>query len=163
MAALAGIGCLGALALAASPAAAHTELVSSSPKDGSTLVEEPTSVTLTFDQTLRPPAYAVVTAPDGARLSRVDPEVAGATVTQRVETSGLSGSYTVAYRVVTGDGHPITGELTYTVTSGEQSAEPPPTPVGEGSFWTGHWAHALVALGGVLIAFGIAPLWQRRA
>lgn len=100
------------------PAAAHTELESSDPADGAMLAEAPAQVTLTFGEAVTEPAYVVVTAPDGTRVEDGDAAVLDETVRQpldAVETAAQEGSWTLAYRVVSVDGHPVTGELTFGV------------------------------------------------
>jgi methionine-rich copper-binding protein CopC len=156
-------GLLAALgvALAPTPAAAHTALIGSSPPDGSRLDQEPTLVALTFDEPIRAPAYVVVTAPDGSRLSSAAPEVLDNTVTESVTSTGQAGTYTVAYRVVSVDGHPVSGELRYTVTSG--AAVPTADAAELDRRWTDYWPQGLVALGGgALIAFVFLPRWRHR-
>ena len=153
------------LVLASTPVAAHAALVRSSPQDGSTLAREPTLVELVFDDTIGRPAYVVVTAPDGSQVSRGEPQVLNHTVTQTVDAAGLAGRYTMAYRVVSTDGHAASGELTYTVTAGapvdEADAVPAAASEDGASFWHGHWPHLIIAVGGALIAFVIVPRWRR--
>ena len=152
--------------IGAPPAQAHGALVSSTPEDGARLEREPTSVQLTFDDSLRAPAYVVVTAPDGRRISQATPQVLDNRVIEPVTPAGQAGTYTVAYRVVSVDGHAITGDLSYTVTSGatgdEGRTELPTSTQGGASFWTGHWPYVVAAVGGALIAFVVVPRWRRR-
>ena len=110
----------GALLATAAPASAHAALVSSDPADGSRVASLPAEVTLEFNEEISDPAYVVVTAPDGVRVNSGDAVVRGARVTQDLDAQGLAlpaGSYTLAYRVVSADGHPISGEQTFEVTS----------------------------------------------
>jgi copper resistance protein C len=108
------------------PAWAHASLVSSSPKAGAELVELPSRVTFTFSEDVSEPAYVVVRTDDGTGVTAGDPVVEGTTVTQRLDDSRGTGSFTMAYRVVSVDGHPVTGELDFTVTGegAKSSAEP---------------------------------------
>ncbi|MBB3043801.1 copper resistance protein CopC [Nocardioides sp. LMS-CY] len=119
---------LGVLALAvlpAAPAAAHAALVSSSPAQGDRLRVLPAEVTFEFNQDMSAPAYVIVTAPDGSSVTDGDPEVDGAVVRQAV-SEGPEGTYTMAYRVVSEDGHPVTGEIAFTV--GDGGPDPTGTP-----------------------------------
>ena len=156
---------LSGLAVPPSSAAAHVELVSSTPRDGSRSTQEPTSIELTFDENVAQPAFVVVTAPDGSRLDAAHPQVLDNTVTGSVGAVGLAGTYTLAYRVVGADGHPISGEIRYTVTSGREPQTDAMTsaPADDASFWSGHWPHVFIALGGGLAALFIAPIRRRRA
>ena len=104
----------------AAPASAHAGLVSSTPENGARLDTLPAEVSLTFNEEISEPAYVVVTAPDGSRESGGDPEVSGDTVTQQL-TGGQEGTYIAAYRVVSEDGHPVTGRVEFSVGSGGAS------------------------------------------
>ncbi len=161
---LLGIGAV----LAGNPAQAHTSLVSSSPADQSTLAAEPTRVSLDFDEPLGRPAFVVVTAPDGTTVSREDPEVAGTRVSSAIEATGLAGQYTVAFRVVSTDGHTLSDELTYTVSSGHAasaSAVSDSSDKSTGFFSEPHGFHLVLAGGGgALTALFVLyrPLRRRR-
>ena len=104
---------------------AHSELVSSDPAADATLDAPPRQVSLTFDQRIEDVfAYVTVTG-DGARQwAAPDPVVDGNTVRATV-TAGLpAGRYTVAYRVVSEDGHPIEGSFAFTLSSATVQGAP---------------------------------------
>lgn len=112
--------------LAAAPASAHDELVSTDPAADSTLDELPTELTLTFSGELSTDAGATamqVTDAGGASLADGEPVVQGTTVTLAL-AGAASGTVTVLWKVVSSDGHPISGEYGFTVTA----APPTPTP-----------------------------------
>ena len=101
--------------LTGGPAAAHTGLQSSTPADGEALTAAPDTVTLTFATAVASQfAQVAVTGPDGQSVTSGDLTVDGAVVQQPVTTNG-DGAYAMAYRVVSDDGHPVSGELTFTV------------------------------------------------
>ena len=107
----------GPLFFVAAPAAAHDEIVSSFPAGGSTVSVVPEEISLTFSGEILTDFSAViveVVASDGQNLALGDPIIDGTTVTQAVRT-GESGVYTVRWRVVSSDGHPISNEYQYTV------------------------------------------------
>nr|WP_218853284.1 copper resistance protein CopC [Microbacterium immunditiarum] len=124
--AIAGLLALSSLALVATPAAAHDELTSASPAADESVEGVPAEVRLVFSGVLSPEAGATaVDVVDGAGASIADgaPVVEENTVTQALDAaSGASGAIRVLWRVVSGDGHPISGEYTFTV-----SAPPSPT------------------------------------
>jgi copper resistance protein C len=105
---LAGPGLL----LGAVPASAHASLVRVVPADGVTVQTAPTQVQLLFDENVRSPSTVVVTGPDGAAVQRGTVEVVdnSATVPVRVTSAG---TYHVVFRVLSADGHPVTGETTF--------------------------------------------------
>ncbi|MFD0664478.1 copper resistance CopC family protein [Thermocatellispora tengchongensis] len=67
-------------------------------------------------------AIVQVRGPGGDRADSGDPTVTADKVRQRVDPPQRPGRYTIAYRVVSADGHPITGELAFTLT--ESAADP---------------------------------------
>lgn len=115
---------LGVLGLPAAPAWAHAALVSSDPSDGQRLAALPGSATLTFNEEISPPSYVVVTAPDGSRADRGEPRVDGSTVTVGL-AEGQAGTYALAFRVISADGHPVTGRLTFVVGDGPLNSTGP--------------------------------------
>ncbi|MFB9659631.1 copper resistance CopC family protein [Glycomyces mayteni] len=105
-----------ALALAfAAPASAHAGLVGTDPEDGAALDTAPAAVTATFSENLDGPSTEIaVTGPDGAVIEAGDPVFEGDTFTQPM-LYGEPGEYTVAYRVISEDGHRIDGAVSFTV------------------------------------------------
>jgi methionine-rich copper-binding protein CopC len=103
-------------AVGVGPAAAHAALVSSDPPSGAILTEPPTQVTLTFNETLLETMVAVSVRDeqDTVLLSSVA-EAAGATVLFGWPSDANAGTYFLAYRVVSADGHPVTGEIEVTI------------------------------------------------
>lgn len=99
----------------AGPASAHDVLISSTPADGSTLAAAPTSLAFTFDQPVQnfDPVVSLI-GPDGKQYATGTPTVAGNVVTGTVGT-GPSGAYTAAYRIVSADGHPVTGQVHFSM------------------------------------------------
>jgi methionine-rich copper-binding protein CopC len=109
----------GALALTgAGPAWAHNALTGSDPADAASLDASPTSVTLTFNdvvQNLQP--VVTVVGPGGDRWEGSPVTVLNNTVSVPVNTLGPAGDYTIAYRVVSADGHPVEGTTSFTLTA----------------------------------------------
>ncbi|WP_169945426.1 copper resistance CopC family protein [Microbispora sp. H11081] len=113
----------------AGPAAAHAALRSSTPKDGATVNKAPSDVELVFTENIaRQFVTVVVTGPDGRKVTRGGPSTKGPVVTQPL-TAGLpNGRYAIAYRVVSSDGHPVSGELHFTLKAPAAVATPAATP-----------------------------------
>jgi methionine-rich copper-binding protein CopC len=105
----------------AGPALAHDALKSSDPAKGAT-VESIGKVRLEFTSGVRVP-FVVVRGPDGSAYQSGDPEGDGRVVTQKLKGTLPDGKYTIAYRVVSSDGHPIEGEIPFTV-----KGAPSPSP-----------------------------------
>lgn len=121
------LGLVGALALPL-PASAHDELLGSDPAPGSTLEQAPDALTLTFSGLISPEEGAtVIEATDGAGTLLTDgaPVVQDNTVTQPLVAA--DGPVTVLWKVVSSDGHPISGELSFTVAAPQTPTPEPET------------------------------------
>ncbi|MDX2680997.1 copper resistance CopC/CopD family protein [Streptomyces sp. NY05-11A] len=118
------------LLLGGGPASAHAALRSADPADGSVVKTAPDSITLTFTESvgLLNDSFRVFD-PDNQRLKTGRSEHAdGRADTARITLPGKlgTGTFTVAWRVVSADSHPIAGAFTFSV--GEPSAIPPALP-----------------------------------
>lgn len=169
----------------ASPASAHDALASSDPVADSVLDIAPTAITLTFTaEILADPGATAVIVNDasGAEVQAGAPVVDGTVVKQPISKEATSGAFLVTWRVVSSDGHPISGEFSYTVdapaptpsASVEPSAEPSasatpkdtpsaiPAPGPSDTDYTPWGIAALIALG-LSAALAAVVLWQRRS
>jgi copper transport protein len=100
--------------LFSSPAAAHAELVNTTPANGAQLTKPPTEIEMTFTESvnLLPNGIRLVDEA-GALVPTPDPTVAGGTVLWPMPTALPEGAYVVTFRVVSADGHPISGAFTF--------------------------------------------------
>ena len=102
------------------PAQAHDRLVSSDPESGATLDSAPEEIGLTFSANVQDIGGSVdLTDADGEKVSVGSPEVDGTTVTTAVEDDLSAGDYEVRWRVVSSDGHAISGVVDFTVEGDE--------------------------------------------
>lgn len=164
------------LLLAPVRAWAHAELVDSNPADGAALSAAPSTVTLTFSEEVTGPAQVAVTAPNGTQVQDGDAASTDATVTQPVkpqDNDETAGSWTVAYRVVSIDGHTVTGELAFTVDDKGDATTPTESPAAEASTsgspesadssaWYTRTTWLVVAIGALLAAVLAWALRRRR-
>lgn len=117
------LGVAAALALLlgapASPALAHDELLQTDPAAGSTVDALPAELTLRYSGDLIADEQAtevMVTDAEGASLDDGSPRVQGATVRQSLTApAGFTGTVVVTWRVVSSDGHPISGRFVFGV------------------------------------------------
>ncbi|MDA0635511.1 copper resistance protein CopC [Nonomuraea sp. MCN248] len=109
----------------AGPALAHDALKSSNPAKDAT-VKSVDEVKLEFTGKIRMP-FVSVRGPGDTQHQSGDPEVDGRVVTQRLKGELPDGDYTIAYRVVSSDGHPIEGEVPFTVKGASPSPSATPT------------------------------------
>ena len=138
-----------ALCLQAAPASAHAVLLRTEPSPQTTVADRPTAVRLVFSE----PVEAVFGAVrlfdvDGERVATGEARHPGGTRTElAVPLPEIDdGTYTVTWRVVSDDGHPVRGGFVFYV--GSPSAISSVAIAGEGS------AGALVGWGGGAARFG---------
>jgi copper resistance protein C len=102
----------------ATPAAAHSKLSGSTPADGARVTSTPAALAFTFDQTLQPvPGWdaVLITGPDGDRHPARSVRIENDTLHATCDRLGAAGVYTISYRVISGDGHPIAGHIKVTL------------------------------------------------
>ncbi|MFF9604218.1 copper resistance protein CopC [Streptomyces sp. NPDC014684] len=121
-----GTGLLLLLLGTAVPASAHAALRGTDPADGTVLKSAPRRVTLTFTESvgLLTDSFRVYD-PGNRRLRTGEADHApGRSDTARVPLPARlgTGTYTVTWRVVSADSHPVSGALTFSV--GERTAAP---------------------------------------
>jgi len=104
-------------ALLAGPAAAHSAATGSNPEDGANLDASPGTVSVTFNEDIKPDfAVLKVVGPDGRFWQQGEPTVEGPVVSVPVNELGPVGEYKINFRVTSADGHPIQGQRTFTLT-----------------------------------------------
>ncbi|MFG6477092.1 copper resistance protein CopC [Microbacterium sp. P06] len=110
-----------------SAVSAHDQLVSTDPSADAVLDALPSEITLGFSAELLGDGGAnVVEVTDAAGTALADgPAVVDGTFVTQALTGAASGPITVLWRVVSSDGHPISGEFAFTV---EGAAVPTPEP-----------------------------------
>ncbi|MGN6635023.1 MAG: copper resistance CopC family protein [Oryzihumus sp.] len=166
-------------------ASAHAILIKTSPADGATLTTAPRQVDLTFDEAVaRRFATIVVTGPSGEDATAGPATVNGTHVTAALASGLTSGEYRVAFRVVSDDGHPVSGQSRFTLNlpagapsggaatsapapsasplAAPSTAAAPASPPGQDSSWV---SEHLPALSGALLLVVVgagALLWDRR-
>ena len=143
------------------PAEGHASLVSSQPADGSQIATAPATVELTFSEDVDS-GFIGVTAPDGSTVKTSEPRIDGATMSADLAAGDQHGRYMVAYRIVSADGHPVAGEITFTTTSGQHvTQQEAPSPE---SFVDRHSTALIIGLmlAMLAIALMLAPLTRRR-
>jgi copper resistance protein C len=118
-----------ALLLGAAPAMAHTRLLGSDPPDGASLDTGPERVSLTFNETMTPGfATLTVVGPDGGRYETGEVSADGGALSTAVQPLGPAGRYEIGYRVVSADGHPVTGSVAFTLTTPGPATAAPAAP-----------------------------------
>lgn len=111
---------LGFLLLASAPSVlAHAGVTGTNPLDGEMLTTAPQQVEVEFSERLiNAGAALVVTGPDGSVVSEAKPAIKGRAMIARINGAPGPGEYSVAYRVVSEDGHAVKGRFTFFVEGG---------------------------------------------
>ncbi|MGP4103918.1 copper resistance CopC family protein [Nonomuraea sp. KM90] len=106
----------------AATAVAHDSLKRSNPAKDAT-VKSVDEVELEFTAKVRMP-YVLIRGAGDVQHQQGEPAIDGPIVRQKLKTALPDGQYTIAYRVVSSDGHPIEGEIPFRVT---RAGKPFPT------------------------------------
>jgi methionine-rich copper-binding protein CopC len=106
------------LVLSSPLASAHGEIVSTFPEQYSNATPIPTQVWIQFDgnlQTLDGQAINTIDVVDstGLTVSYGDPIIEGGKISTKVSGQSAAGVFTVNYRIVSEDGHPVEGSYTF--------------------------------------------------
>nr|WP_232523473.1 copper resistance protein CopC [Nocardioides sp. MAH-18] len=128
----------------APPAQAHATLVASDPAEGAVLAVAPERVTFTFTE-------SVAAVPDGVQVfdATGDRVAAEASVTDAVLTVALTepvddGTLVVVWRIVSADGHPVSGSLRFSVGAPSETVVAP--AIGDGDDGAARAPYVLRAL-----------------
>jgi LPXTG-motif cell wall-anchored protein len=116
------------------PAHAHTSLELSTPSDNQSIEFMPAELSASFDEDLIEIEGEVVNtlelqSSDGTKYVLSTATIAGPVVSAKVgEGEYPAGNYLLKFRVVSADGHPVTGEIRFSTQSlttiGTEAAEP---------------------------------------
>jgi methionine-rich copper-binding protein CopC len=175
---LLAIAAIVGLSLIASPgpASAHSELIATSPTEDATLHRAPSQVRLTFgEDVMQEGSDIVVTGPGGTRYSDASTlQIEDTTASIELNDDQESGAYTVAYRIVSADGHVVEGSYEYqlslpgssTASPSESTAAASPDTSPAAAEQSGDagsvWVLGLAAIGLVLVAAVVSVVIRRR-
>lgn len=109
----------------AAPASAHATLISSDPAEGAVLTEAPDQVTFTFDEPVQLVPKGLLAFDASGDPVDVEASASGATLEGDLADGLDDGTYVVTWRVVSADGHPIAGSLTFHVGAPSAKVEAP--------------------------------------
>ena len=99
---------------------AHSTLVASNPKNGETLTKTPNLISLTFNENL-----IKISGKNVSRVSLIDSNnsviklgkttINKSRITAKIISALKSGNYKIRFRVVSSDGHPISGVIKFSI------------------------------------------------
>ncbi len=125
---VAGILALGVTGVVATASEAHSQLVSSSPANGAMIPVAPTKVVFTFDEDLLRDLDTIsINSDQGINVTSQQVEPVANTLSIPWPTNIEAGTYQVAYRIVSGDGHPVTGAISFSI-GADNNASATPAP-----------------------------------
>ena len=159
------------ITISALPAYAHTSLELSTPSDGQLIEFMPAEFSASFDEDLIEIEGEVVNtleleSADGTKYVLSAATIAGPTVSATVEDGEYpAGDYLLKFRVVSADGHPVTGEIKFSTQSLTTIGSAPGEPV-----TTAYVAETeesssqnfIYIVAGLLLALAIALVMKRR-
>ena len=119
---------VGVLALGTTAASAHATLESSSPADGQSVLTSPSEIRITFSEAVTTISGGLsVLDADGKTVDVGNSEVVGGrTLVAPISETLSDGTYVATYRVLSADGHPVSGSILFGVGNGalDRSAQP---------------------------------------
>ncbi|UZX01699.1 copper resistance protein CopC [Arthrobacter sp. CDRTa11] len=109
----------------AGPASAHDAAESSTPAQGATVAAPPEKVSVTFNRNpLAIGSQFSVKDSTGTEWAEGAVEIVDNVVSQKLRGGAPAGAYTVTWRVVSSDSHPIEGTFGFTATAAAAGAAP---------------------------------------
>jgi methionine-rich copper-binding protein CopC len=100
-------------------ASAHDQLVSSNPEDGAELDQQPEWLEMTFSGNIQEVGSEVKVVVDGKDVSAGELTTEGKKLSVALPDDLKPGDYKVTWRVVSQDGHPISGDYAFTIKDSE--------------------------------------------
>ncbi|WP_253720221.1 copper resistance CopC family protein [Brevibacterium renqingii] len=100
-------------------ASAHDQLVSSNPEDGAELDQQPKWLEMNFSGDIQEVGSEVTVVVDGKDVSAGELTVEGKKLSVALPDDLKPGDYKVTWRVVSQDGHPISGDYSFTIKDSE--------------------------------------------
>jgi methionine-rich copper-binding protein CopC len=117
----------------AGPASAHDAAESSSPAQGATVATPPEKVSVTFNKNpLGIGSQFSVKDATGAEWADGAVEIVDNVASQKLRAGAPAGAYTVTWRVVSSDSHPIEGTFGFTATAASAGAAQTAVPTAAG-------------------------------
>lgn len=96
-------------------ASAHSELISSTPSDGSTVQKSISAIKLQFGERIEKVVKMDLKNNSGKTFQIQKPDVQGKNLTVHIKKPLPSGAYTMKWKVISIDGHAISQELSFNI------------------------------------------------
>lgn len=131
---IATVVALAMVGLASPPASAHAALADSNPTNGQRLEKVPELFSVTLNEEVASPAQIAVVRAAGDVVATEEAKVDGRMVSTRLsEIAGLaSGGYSMSYRLVSADGHAVSGSVDFEIRKPEGAEAESTAPSADG-------------------------------
>jgi copper transport protein len=150
---------LGGVVGGSSPASAHAYVVDTNPIDGTVLSRSPARLRVTFNEPVRLPADAADLYDARGKSVPVSSKGKGTVLGAAPSEKLAAGTYVLVWHVVSADGHPVAGSLTFSVVRPSATVVDPPSGLGnEGGLESGSALaelHHGIEYGALLLAVGL--------
>lgn len=103
---------------------AHSHLEDSTPKNGEIVTESLTAITLSFETAIEPTSSFTLMDERNASIPLSEVSISGNQLIANVEDNLTNGAYTIHWKIIGEDGHPLEGDIPFTVQLPEKAAPP---------------------------------------
>jgi len=147
----------------ARPALAHASLLGAVPADNVTIPEPPQSFQLDFNEPVSPLVMRLI-GPDGQVTTLTDARAANKSVTIAAPPMPQRGSYVLSWRVISADGHPVGGVVSFAIGHPSTGVEAPPVKGAaavHAAIWTTQFILSIglfVGVGGAAFMVWLVPM-----
>ena len=136
----------------ARPAWAHASLLSALPADGVTIFAAPKSFRLEFNEPVSPLVMRLV-RPDGQIAALANPSAQNNAVTIAAPPMPQLGTYVLSWRVISADGHPVGGVVSFSIGHPTTGVSAPPVE-GATAVHVAIWATQFILSIGLFVGVG---------
>jgi copper transport protein len=136
----------------AQQALAHASLLSAEPADGVTIFEAPKTLGLEFNEPVSPLVMRLV-RPDGEITTLTNVTASNNSVAIAAPAMPLQGTYVLSWRVISADGHPVGGVVSFALGHPSSGVSAPPR-VGAVAVDAAIWAVQVVLFIGLFVGVG---------
>lgn len=102
---------------------AHSHIEDSSPKNGEVITDPLNNISLSFETAIEPTSTFTLADANGAEVSLPEVTISGNQLIANVENELANGAYTIHWKIIGEDGHPLEGDIPFTVQLPESVAQ----------------------------------------
>ncbi|MDF2789480.1 MAG: hypothetical protein K0S80_2578 [Neobacillus sp.] len=106
---------------------AHSHLEESTPKNGEIVTQSLKAITLTFETAIEPTSSFTLMDGNNTSIPLTTVSITGNQLIANVEDDLTNGAYTINWKIIGEDGHPLEGDIPFTINLPENAAPPEQT------------------------------------